>query len=128
MAVMEGCSPADAYRTAYAVENIGEAEVGRRATLLLEELARRALEVVGEQDEVDHGEAIRRELFAIAMGEGKYPDDKDPEIMRVPGLRERMKALELLGKGYGLFAGPPASDEADEPPLPLFRIMDDIHG
>lgn len=48
----------------------------------------------------DPAEQLRRELMAIAMGEKAYPeyDKNGVEMMQLPGLASRMKAMEMLAK------------------------------
>ena len=62
---------------------------------------------------------LREELMAIAMGEKAYPeyDKNGVEVMQLPGLASRMKAMEMLAK---LLDPPPAQA------VPGAVVVDDI--
>lgn len=59
-----------------------------------------------EQDPIQR---LRQELMAIAMGEKEYPEygKNGEEMMQLPGLAMRMKAMEMLVKLPDLSAAEP---------------------
>ena len=57
----------------------------------------------------DPAQRLRGELMAIAMGEKAYPEygKNGEEMMQLPGLAMRMKAMEMLVKLPDLSAAEP---------------------
>ena len=57
----------------------------------------------------DPAQRLRQELMAIAMGEKAYPEygKNGEEMMQLPGLAMRMKAMEMLVKLPDLSAAEP---------------------
>ena len=67
----------------------------------------------------DPAQRLRQELMAIAMGEKDYPEygKNREEMMQLPSLASRMKAMEMLAK---LLDAPAAE------PAPRVVLVDDI--
>lgn len=67
----------------------------------------------------DPAQRLRQELMAIAMGEKAYPEygKNGEEMMQLPSLASRMKAMEMLAK---LLDAPAAE------PAPRVVLVDDI--
>ena len=61
------------------------------------------------QQEQDPIQRLRQELMDIAMGEKEYPEygKNGEEMMQLPGLAMRMKAMEMLVKLPDLSAAEP---------------------
>ena len=61
------------------------------------------------QREQEPIQRLRQELMAIAMGEKEYPEygKNGEEMMQLPGLAMRMKAMEMLVKLPDLSAAEP---------------------
>ena len=64
---------------------------------------------MASQQEQDPIQRLRQELMAIAMGEKEYPEygKNGEEMMQLPGLAMRMKAMEMLVKLPDLSAAEP---------------------
>lgn len=115
--VVSGVPQSDAYRQVYntkakpkvvarkASEELKKPHVNLRYQYLLDKA--RAQAAAGA---VLNASQILEKLSEIAVGETEYADyqwdndmGRDVQLMRRPGTRERLKALELLGKHEGLF-------------------------
>ncbi len=125
-ALVQGQNRLEAYRTAYQTGRMTDETVDRRAHALLkdekiraryEELRGMAGKEEGKR-EVASADAILEELSTIGLG-GAGDDDEGG----APGIRERLKALELLGRHYRLFV-----QTEKTPGETGVRIFDDIPG
>lgn len=126
-ALVQGQNRLEAYRTAYQADRMTDETVDRRAhTLLKDEKIRARYQelrgMAGKEEgkrEVASADAILEELSSIGLG-GAGDDD---EGTGAPGIRERLKALELLGRHYRLFV-----QTEKTPGETGVRIFDDIPG
>lgn len=126
-ALVQGQGRVNAYRSAYQTGRMTDEAVDKRAyTLLLQEKIRARYQelsgVAGRGEgkrEVASADSILEELSSIGLG-GTGADD---EGAGAPGIRERLKALELLGKHYRLFVQQEKTSGETG-----VRIFDDIPG
>lgn len=126
-ALVQGKPQRDAYRAAYQAGRMKDETVDRRAqTLLKQEKIRTRVQewkerVQNEEAKRDVASAkdILEELSSIGMGAGPCGGERAAE----PGVRERLKALELLGRHYKLFA-----EQAKTSNETGVRIFDDLPG
>ena len=128
-ALVQGNSPPQAYRRAYKVDGMKDETVARRARLLLQDekiqawyqqLSRVQADRERRREVASAGDVLE-ELSTIGLGL-EAGDGEGDERSRAPGVRERLKALELLGKHYRLFSE--QGKKADETEV---RIFDDLH-
>lgn len=131
LALIEGKSQREAYRSAYKAERMKDKTVDEKASRLFAEGKVRAR--FDELQAKVRGEAERRsvasaadvleELSNIGLGRKEYPgyDMFGNKFNRYPSVTQRTKALELLGKKYGLFTEHVQFDGSA-----LVQIVDDI--
>lgn len=113
LALIDGKSQREAYRSAYNAERMKDSTIDEKASRLFAQDKIRAR--YDELLEKVRGEAERRgvasaadvleELSNIGFGRNQYPayDMFGNTHNRYPSVTQRTKALELLGKKYGLF-------------------------
>lgn len=126
-ALVQGKTRRQAYRTAYQTGGMRDEVMDRRAYTLLEhekiknryQELREMVEKEEEKRDVASANEILEELSSIGMGVGECDDERTP----APGVRERLKALELLGKHYKLF-----TDQEKTSNETGVRIFDDLPG
>ena len=126
-ALVQGKNRREAYQTAYRTGGMRDETVDRRAQTLLknEKIESRYRELRGmvqkeeTKRDVASADEILEELSSIGMGVGECDDVRSP----TPGVRERLKALELLGKHYRLF-----TDQEKTSSETGVRIFDDLPG
>ena len=131
LALIEGKSQRDAYRSAYKSDRMKDETVDQCACKLLKnpKVAARFEELQAkvrreaEQRSVASAADVLEELSNIGMGRREYPayDMFGNKFDRYPSVTQRTKALELLGKKYGLF-----TDRVQFDGNALVQIVDDI--
>ena len=126
-ALVQGKNRQEAYQTVYRTGGMKDEAVDRRAHTLLknekiENRYQELWEMVRKEEakrDVASVNEILEELSSIGMGVGECDDERSP----TPGVRERLKALELLGKHYKLF-----TDQEKTSSETGVRIFDDLPG
>lgn len=113
LALIEGKSQREAYRSAYKAGRMKDETVDQCACRLLKnpkvsaryEELQAAVRGEAEQRSVATAADVLEELSNVGMGRVKYPayDMFGNEHQQFPSVTQRTKALELLGKNYGLF-------------------------
>ena len=131
LALIEGKSQRDAYRSAYKADRMKDETVDQCACKLLKnpKVAARFEELQAkvrgeaEQRGVASAADVLEELSDIGLGRKEYPayDMFGNKFDRYPSVTQRTKALELLGKKYGLF-----TDRVQFDGNALVQIVDDI--
>ena len=114
LALIEGKSQSDAYRSTYKADRMKDKTVDEKASRLFAEGKVRArfeelqakVRSEAEQRSVASAADVLEELSNIGMGRKEYPayDMFGNKFDRYPSVTQRTKALELLGKKYGLFS------------------------
>ena len=113
LALIEGKSQREVYRSAYKAGRMKDETVDQCACRLLKnpkvsaryEELQAAVRGEAEQRSVATAADVLEELSNVGMGRVKYPayDMFGNEHQQFPSVTQRTKALELLGKNYGLF-------------------------
>lgn len=114
LALINGKSQREAYRSAYKADRMADKTVDEKASRLFAQDKVRArfeelqAKVRGEAEQrgVASAADVLEELSNIGMGRKEYPgyDMFGNPCSRYPSVTQRTKALELLGKKYGLFS------------------------
>lgn len=114
LALINGKSQREAYRSAYKADRMADKTVDEKASRLFAQDKVRArfeelqAKVRGEAEQrgVASATDVLEELSNIGMGRKEYPgyDMFGNPCYRYPSVTQRTKALELLGKKYGLFS------------------------
>ena len=125
-----GMSQREAYRTAYNAKGMKDSTVDEKASRLLAQDKVRArydelmgkVREAGEKAAVATAVQVLEELTNIGMGTKRYPnvDMYGREHQNKPGLKDRLKALELLGKHWGIFSENRPGGDGE------VRIIDDL--
>lgn len=131
LALIEGKSQREAYRSAYKADRMKEKTIDEKASrLFAEDKVRARFEELqakvrseAEKRGVASAADVLEELSNIGMGRKEYPsyDMFGNQYSRYPSVTQRTKALELLGKKYGLF-----TDRVQFDGNALVQIVDDI--
>ena len=131
LALIEGKSQREAYRSAYKADRMKDKTVDEKASRLFAEGKVRArfeelqakVSSEAEKRGVASAADVLEELSNIGMGRKEYPsyDMFGNQYSRYPSVTQRTKALELLGKKYGLF-----TDRVQFDGNALVQIVDDI--
>ena len=111
--VVNGKTYSDAYRKAYNPKKASNKTINEKASrLMAEDKIRARVESMRAyareqymQQLILNGQGVLEELTLIATGAQKYPtyDMFGKEQMRAPTVKQRLDALELLGKYHKLF-------------------------
>ena len=112
--VLSGMSYSDAYREAYKPQKASNKTINEKASRLMaqdkirswvEDMRARARESYMQQLILNE-EGVLQELTRIATGTQEYPsyDMFGNERLRAPSVKQRLDALEMLGKYHKLFA------------------------
>lgn len=125
-ALVQGLPAQEAYKLAYRTENLKEDTIREKAQALAQqaEIKQRLQQLQGAratretQGGVATPDTVLAQLSQIGMG---APEDENDESARPAAVRERLKALELLGKHYKLFQSPEDTKKQGE-----VQIVDDI--
>lgn len=133
LALIQGKSQREAYRSAYKADQMTDKTVDEKASRLFaigkvrarfEELQAK---VRGEAERrgVASAADVLEELSDIGLGRKEYPayDMFGNKVARYPSVTQRTKALELLGKKYGLF-----TEQVHVSGTVPVQILDDIPG
>ena len=131
LALIEGKSQREAYRSAYKADRMKEKTIDEKASRLFaedkvrarfEELQAKVREKA-EQRSVASAVEVLEELSDIGFGRKEYPsyDMFGNRYSRYPSVTQRTKALELLGKNYGLF-----TERVQLDGKALVQIVDDL--
>lgn len=131
LALIEGKSQREAYRSAYKADRMKEKTIDEKASRLFaedkvrarfEELQAKVREKA-EQRSVASAVEVLEELSDIGFGRKEYPsyDMFGNKFDRYPSVTQRTKALELLGKKYGLF-----TERVQFDGNALVQIVDDL--
>lgn len=131
LALIEGKSQRDAYRSAYKADRMKDETIDQCACKLLKnpKVAARFEELQAkvrseaEKRGVASSADVLEELSDIGLGRKEYPayDMFGNKFDRYPSVTQRTKALELLGKKYGLF-----TDRVQFDGNAQVQIVDDI--
>lgn len=131
LALIEGKSQREAYRSAYKADRMKDKTVDEKASRLFAEGKVRArfeelqakVRSEAEQRGVASAADVLEELSDIGLGRKEYPayDMFGNKFDRYPSVTQRTKALEMLGKKYGLF-----TDRVQFDGNAQVQIVDDI--
>ncbi len=132
-ALIQGDNQREAYKTSYDTSRMKDKTVDEKASRLFADIKVRArynelLTMVREESErrsVASAADVLDELSSIGMGTKEYPalDMFGNEHNRKPGVKDRLKVLELLGKHHKLF-----TDNVNLSGTLPVQIVDDVDG
>ncbi len=124
-AIAAGHSQSDAYRMAYNVKKMKEANIHSKASVLAAKVKVRAridelkASVLASATEgtIATAEAVLQEMTCIAMGTKKYKGyTKGGDVyVKEPVVTERLRALENLGKYHGVFTDGKKTEDDGKP-------------